>query len=67
MFTGHPQGQTFFGQSPSTQYGGSIFSNVNTTFGQKPEVYANRCSVGLSSTSRPVPSYQYSRTGTRQG
>merc|ERR1711962_878652 len=53
--SGHAQGQSFFGQSPQVKsQGSSFFSNVNTTFGQRPEVYERR--------------YQYSSgTGARAG
>merc|ERR1711909_249793 len=36
---GMAQGQTFFGQTPPVRTGSSFFSSVNTTFGQRPEIY----------------------------
>jgi len=40
-FKSHSQGQSFFGRT-SPINGGSIFSNVNTTYGQSPVVYEQR-------------------------
>merc|ERR1712179_780543 len=51
---GMAQGQTFFGQTPPVRTGSSFFSSVNTTFGQRPEIYERR--------------YQYTRQdGQRTG
>merc|ERR1711962_713243 len=51
--SGHAQGQSFFGQSPQVKsQGSSFFSNVNTTFGQRPEVYERRYQYSSGSGAR---------------
>ena len=41
------QGQMFFGRNSPISNGGSLFSSVNTTFGQTPIVFERRCFFGL--------------------
>lgn len=42
-----PQGQMFFGRNSPISNSGSLFSSVNTTFGQTPIVFERRCFFGL--------------------
>ena len=41
------QGQMFFGRNSPISNSGSLFSSVNTTFGQTPIVFERRCFFGL--------------------